>query len=222
MARADCVSYLEHAGFHYKPAESPDLWSHLESHFGGRQAVGPKFTPMPSVFMTELIAMGEEALLEAMVAHHRQTGALGRVARVIDLPYIVGTGAAVPLARADKRRVLHLVADPGTLYERLVHVIPVEADEIPTTSRVTVTGGLYPDGHTAGYYDLTPGDQTADVDAASDEEEARAWLATRDEIATLAREMELGIDDIVTITRRECEVMVERAKKTLKQVEILS
>jgi len=215
MLRADSVRYLEQAGFDYKPAESPDLWSHLESHFAGRQSIGPKFAPMPASNVAELIAMGEGALLEAMIAHHRQTGTLARVARVIELPYIVGTGAVIPLSRADARRVLRLIKDAGTPYERLIHVMPAEADEIPCTSCMTVTGGLYPDGHTAGYYDLMPGDHPEDSAPALGADESCACLATRNEIADLAREMELKLDDIAIVTREECEEMIEKVRKTL-------
>ncbi|MGE3624440.1 MAG: hypothetical protein AB7H77_11300, partial [Bdellovibrionales bacterium] len=95
MLHSESIRYLEQAGFHYKPAESPDLWSHLESHFSGRQRVGPKFTPLPATTVAELISMGEEALLDALVSHHKKTGNPGRVARVIELPYVVGTAAAI-------------------------------------------------------------------------------------------------------------------------------
>jgi hypothetical protein len=210
MLRADAVRYLEQAGFHYKPAESPDLWSYLESHFASPQSVGLKFNHLPGSFVAELIAMGEEALLDAMVALHQRTGALGRVERVIELPYVVGTGAAIRLTAAEAQRALRLVIEPGTPQERIVHVMPVEADAIPCTTRMTATGGLYPDGHTAGYYDLRPG-EIADKSG----EGVFAWFATPDEIACLAREMEAKIEDITVVSRAEAEEMVNKVEEIL-------
>ncbi len=210
MQRADAVRYLEQAGFHYKPAESPDLWSYLEGHFAGPQALGPKFDRMTSSFVTELIEKGEDALLEAMVTHHRKQGRLDRVSKVIDLPFVVGTGAAVPLAKADARYVLKMIAGAGTSQERIVHVMPAEPDEIPSTSQVTVTGGLYADGHTAGYFDLRPGEWT------DDGAETYAWLATHDEIAALTREMEERVEEVTVVTRRECQDMIAKAGRLFK------
>jgi len=212
MSHSDAVHYLEHAGFHYKPAESPDLWTFLESHFAGPRPVGSKFTAMPSAFVAELIGLGEEALLEAMVAHHRKTGSLGRFTRVIDLPYIVGTDAAVPLAEADSAQVLRLIEQPGTPAERIVRLVPTAADDIPCTSHMTVTGGLYADGHTAGYYDLRPGEHCENGDTLP---AGFAFLATEAEISSLAREMEAKIEDITLVTRRECEEMLGKVKRML-------
>jgi hypothetical protein len=212
MLHSESIRYLEKAGYQYKPAESPDLWGFLESHFAGPRIIGPKFVPMPASFVAELIAMGEEALLEAMVAHHRKTGNPGRVARVIDLPYVVGTMAAIPLAVADTSRVLRLVSQPGTPHERLIHVVPSAADDIPTTSRMTVTGGLYPDGRTAGYYDLSPGEHLAgDGPDAKGAERSFAYLATPDEIAALAHEMKVKSDDIAIVSGKECQTMITKA-----------
>ena len=212
MLHSESIRYLEQAGFHYKPAESPDLWGFLESHFAGPRSIGPKFVPMPTSFIAELIAMGEEALLEAMVAHHRKTGTPGRVARVIDLPYVVGTMAAIPLAAADIKRLVRLVSQPGTPHERLIHVVPSAADDIPTTSRMTATGGVYADGHTAGYFDLCPGEHiSGDGPEAKGAEDSFAYLATPDEITALAREMEARLDDIAIVSAKEGRAMINKA-----------
>jgi len=211
MQHSDSVQYLERAGFHFKPAESPDLWTHLESRFGGAGIVGPKFAPMSASFVAELIGQGEDVLLEALVEMHRRSGALGRVVQVIDLPYVVGTGAAIPLAKADPARVLRLIDQPGTPKERIVHVVPASADDIPVTTRMTATGGLYPDGHTAGYFDLRPGGPET-----GDDESAVAWLATRDEIAALLSEMEANLDDVTIRSRKETEDMIAKAGRLLR------
>jgi len=213
MLHSESIQYLEKAGFHYKPAESPDLWSHLEAHFAGPKPIGPKFSTMPANFIAELIMLGEEALLEALVTHHRQTGSPGKVARVIELPYVVGTQGAVHLSGIDPNRVMHLVENPGTSQERVIHVVAASADDIPCTSQMTVTGGVYADGHTAGYFDLCPGDHANGEDGSKDM--ALAYLATPDEIAVHLREMEMKAEDIAVITRRECDDMIAKAKKIM-------
>jgi hypothetical protein len=208
MTHVDSIRYLEQAGIHYKPAESPELWCYLESHFAGPHAIGSKFNHISASSMAELIAIGEDVLLSAMVAGHRQGGILAPVSKVIDLPYIVGTEAAMPLARADKGHLLQLIARPGTPKERFIHILPAPADEIPCTRRMTVTGGLYADGHTAGYYDLFPGDHV-------NGEGTLAWLATPGEIIALVHEMEAKADDIALVSRAACEGMIEKAKKAI-------
>jgi hypothetical protein len=205
MTLTESVRYLESAGIHYKPAESPELWAHLEGHFEGPCRVGSKFSRLPASLVEEMIAKGEEALLAGLVADHRRTGRLGPVACLLAMPYAVGTEAAVPLGRVDKARILDLIEEAGTPSERLIHIIPAAADAIPCTYEMTVTGGLYADGHTAGYYDLVPGHADADC----------AWLATAEEIESLAREMEARIDDIAIMPRHECEGMIVRARKAL-------
>jgi len=215
MRHTESVRYLEQAGFHYKPAESPDLWGFLEGHFAGPQSIGPKFTPMPASFVAELINLGEEALLEAMVLHHKQTGTPGLVARVIDMPYVIGTAASIPLAEADASRLLRLIDQPGTAREHIIHVVPATADEIPSTSHMTAIGGVYSDGRTAGYFDLLPGERL-EASAHGKMEGALAYYATPAEIAGLAREMEARAEDISVITRGECDAMIAKAKKILR------
>jgi len=215
MQHSESVRYLEKAGFHYKPAESPDLWGFLESHFAGPQGIGSKFSPMPASFVAELINMGEEALLEAMVQHHKRTGSPGRVARVIDLSYVVGTAASIPLNQADKRHVLRLVDLPGTPRERIIHVIPSKADDIPSTCHMTAIGGVYADGRTAGYFDLLPGERLEES-VHDGKPSDTAFYATHDEIAALARDMQVRAEDISVITRKECDEMIAKARKILK------
>ncbi len=211
MSLSESIRYLEGVGIHYKPAESPDLWTHLESHFAGPHPIGPKFSHLPASRIADMIGKGEEALLAAMVEQHRRTGRIGHVTRSIDMPYVVGTAGTVSLATADKARVLTLVEQPGSVNERLVHVMPVAVDDIPSTHQVTITGGTYPDGHTAGYYDLQPGHPPA----GSKDKDACVYLATEDEIIGLAREMEEKIEDIVVVTRKECDALLKKVKKAL-------
>jgi hypothetical protein len=207
---ADAVHYLKAAGFQYKAAESPDLWTHLVSQMTESQGVGTKFSPASSSALAAMIAQGEAALLQALVDHHRRTGALDQIATVIDMPYIVGIEGVIPLEGADPKRLLRLVDHPGTSRERIIHVLPAEGDAIPCTKQVTVTGGLYPDQHTVGYYGLHAGGGS----------EKRfggkcAYLATSEDIKELADEMEQKADDISAVTRKECNEMLARVKRLL-------
>jgi hypothetical protein len=205
MTLADSVSYLESVGIHYKSAESPDLWTHLESHFDGPRRVGSKFSRLPGGLIEDMIAKGEEVLLKGLVETHQRKGRVSLVSCRLALPYVVGTEAAIPWSLVDRDRVLELIEDAGMPGERRIRVVPAAADDIPSTYEVTVTGGIYGDGHTAGYYDLIPGH--ADKDC--------VWLATPEEIEGLLREMETKIDDIAIVTRRECEELLEKARKAL-------
>jgi hypothetical protein len=206
--RTDSIRYLKSAGFDFKSAESPDLWSHLESHFAEPPCIGPKFMSLPAARMAELIDRGEVALLEALAAHHLRTGRLTSVAQVIEMPFVVGSDGTIPLKDADKTRLLKLIDQPGTAREHIVHILPAKADAIPATYKVTITGGIYLDGHTAGFFALHPGSHP-------DAETADAWLATPDEIKALARDMERKIEDITLVTRKECEAMIANTRKIL-------
>jgi hypothetical protein len=143
--RAESIHYLKKAGFDFKPAESPDMWSHLESHFAGPSRIGPKFMSLPAGLVAELINRGEDALLDALAACHLKTGKLAPVSHVLEMPFVVGTDGTVSVTAADRKRMLVLVDQPGTAKERIVHLLPAKADAIPGTRQVTVTGGLYPD-----------------------------------------------------------------------------
>jgi hypothetical protein len=207
----DFIRYLATAGVHYKPAESPDLWAHVEECFADHGQIGPRFNPIPHSSIAELIAKGEDGMLAAMVAHHQQTGRLDVVQHVLDLPYIIGTEGKMPLKDADAARLLRLVNRPGTAQEHLISVLAVEADAIPCTNRMTITGGLYADGHTAGLYGVHPGNVVEDAFAT----DAYALLATAEDILALSHEMEMHMDDIACATRKECDAMLKRVKKLL-------
>jgi hypothetical protein len=211
--RADSIRYLNDAGFDFKPAESPDLWTHLESHFSGARRIGSKFNPLPASAVAELIAKGEEALLDALVLEHQRTGTLASVTQVVDMPYIVGIDGDISLSHAKAAETFDLIEQPGTIAERLIHVLPAGKDSIPPTCQATVRGGLYPDGRTVGFYALSPGNH-ADEDriAAAD----HVYLATPEDIAALAKDMETNAEEIVLVTRQECDAMIARVKRLLK------
>jgi hypothetical protein len=99
--RVDSIRYLKEAGFDFKSAESPDLWSHLESLFAGSRRIGPKFMPLPAAPFAELIARGEDALLNALATQHIATGKLASVAEIIEMSFVVGTDGAMSLSAAD-------------------------------------------------------------------------------------------------------------------------
>jgi hypothetical protein len=204
---SESIHYLEAAGFHYKPCESPEIWTHLESHFIRPAPIGSRFVHFSASRMEEMIARGEDVLLDALMSGLRRTGKPGPVAETIEMPYIVGTSSTVSPAVADPARILWLVDQAGTSREHIVQVMPAEADAIPGTRHMTVTGGLYADGHTAGYYDLCPG-MPVKADAC-------VYLATAEDIRALAEDMRVKAEDIVLITRRECEVLLAQVEKLL-------
>ena len=209
--RAESIRYLKIAGFDFKPAESPDLWSHLESQFVDPQRIGPKFMPLPHDMITTLIARGEDVLLESLMIRHRTTGKLSPVSEVLEMPFVVGTDGLVTVTEADRAKLLDMIDQPGTPRERIIHLLPTTLGAIPDTRKVTVTGGLYADGHTAGFYSMRPGNQ-ADTPHL---EKTSAWLATPDEIKDLAHEMERKLEDISVISRHKCEAMIAKARKAL-------
>jgi len=203
--RADSIRYLHDAGFEFKSVESPDLWTHLESHFSGAGRIGLHFDPLPADRMNALIAQGEEALLDALVRQHKATGQLAAVAETIDLPYVIGIDSAIGAAEATHGEVLALIDRPGTVGERLIHVLPTPASALPPTRQATIEGGVYLDGHTVGFYTLHPGHHA----------DEGLYRATPTEIARLATDMETNADDIALITRRECDAMIARAQRAL-------
>ncbi len=206
----DSLNYLKSIGIDVKPAESPDLWNFLEEQVVRPSHIGHRFIAMPPAIVADVIVQGENALLDAMVVQHLRDGKIGEVSEVIEMPFVVGTNGSIMIAEDNHSDMLDLIEQPGTHQEHIIHVLLTEAEAIPSTHRVTVKGGLYVDGHTAGYYDLYPGD--AD-DPAAQAKQAR--LATSYEIKTLALDMEENIDGIAIVTQRECEAMIARVKELL-------
>lgn len=199
------IEYLKKAGFDFKSVESPDIWPHLEGRLTtSTSRVGSKFIPMSGQMISELVSRGEDALLDAMVKHHQMTGHLDRVEQTIELPFVVGLDARVP---SSNDPTLQLVDHPGTVHESIVHLLLSEPDHIPGTHKVTFCGGLYSNGHTAGFYNFLPGTDVNDS--------APALLATSAEIMALTREMEENADNITTLSRSECETMIEKARRIL-------
>jgi len=126
----ESIHRLEAAGFHYKSCESPEIWTHLESHFTDLTPIGPRFDHFSTSRMIEMIARGEDVLVESLMAELRRTGKPGLVTEVIEMPYIVGTSGAAPLAEVDDpSQILNLVDQAGTAREHIVRVLPTEADE---------------------------------------------------------------------------------------------
>ena len=210
MSRAS-IDYLKQAGFDYKTASTPLIWTHLENQVAESNHIGGKFNPIPATAITAMIEAGEEALLSAMVEHHRRTGSLEQVQQVIDMPFVVGTVGVIPQEGVDEARLLRLVDHAGTARERIIHILPVDEDTIPCTRQVTVTGGTYADGHSVGYFGLKPGDGELGKRFGG----RCAYLATLPEIRHLARDMELKADDIVTATRRDCDAMLAKVHALL-------
>jgi hypothetical protein len=207
--RADAIRYLNEAGFNFKSVESPDLWTHLESHFYGKQRVDSRFEHLPATAIADIIMKGEDVLLEALMQEHKATGRLAPVARVLDMPFVVGRTSAIRASQAKSDEVLMLIEQPGTAAERVIRLLPVGIDKIPTTHHATVTGGLYADGHTVGFFDVNPGDNVAEISS--------VYLATPDEILSLVREMEANAEDVTLVTQAECSAMIKRAMKALKR-----
>jgi hypothetical protein len=205
------ILYLKDAGYSYTSAESPQLWTHLENQVLESQPIGAKFNRLSMTALENLIAMGEDALVEALVAQHRRTGKLDKVHQVIDLPFVVGTFGIIPIEGTDDSKLLKLVDGSGTPKEHVIQVLPVESDVIPCTRQATVTGGAYSDGYTMGLYGLSPGDGAKERRFGG----KCAYLATAQDIKILASEMELKVEDIVTVTRQECEAMLARVKALL-------
>src|ERR1700733_5193094 len=99
--RTESIQYLKSAGFDFKPADSPDMWLHLESHFAEPSRVGPKFMPLPAGLIADLINQGEDALLDALAACHLKTGKLAPVSHVLEMPFVVGTDGTIFPTAAD-------------------------------------------------------------------------------------------------------------------------
>jgi hypothetical protein len=209
--RTDSLNYLKNVGIDYKSSESPDLWSFLEDHVTRPHRIGHIFSPMSPLIIEDVIARGENALLDAMVVQHLRSGTVDEVTEVVEMPFSVGHCSSLIITNPDHEGLFRLIENPGTAHEHLTHVVAADEELIPCTHRVTVKGGIYADGHTAGYYDLYPG--FADVD--DTEGGVQAWLATPREISALAYEMEHKLDDIRIISRRECESMILKARKRL-------
>lgn len=205
------IGYLKEIGFDYKPADSPVLWTHLENQVIESHSVGAKFTAIPGLAFEAMVAAGEEAFLTALVDQHKRTGRLDSVHPVIDLPFIVGTVGLIPLEGADPKKLLKLIENPGSTKERIIHILVVESDAIPCTRQVTVSGGTYSDGHTAGLFGLSPGNGASDKRFGG----KCAYLATAQEIKGLADEMVLKAEDIVSVTQKECEAMLASVKALL-------
>jgi len=208
--RSEAIDYLNQAGFDFKPAESPDLWTHLESHFLDRQRIGARFNALASDAVADLIRRGEEALLTAMATQHRATGRMAAICHVLELPYIVGCDDTVGMQSARDYESFMLVDRPGSFGERLIRLLPAGAGDIPTTRQATVSGGVYADGHTVGFFDLCPGSHTQDG------ENDAVHLATPIEIVSLTREMESNSDQIAIATQHECAAMIAKVRTALK------
>ncbi len=211
MIDCSCVERLGVAGFCYKPAESPSLWSHLEERFNGGGGIGPKFLKLPERFVHDLLASGESALLRQFVEAFEKTGRIGRTMHVVKAPYLVGTRAARPISEADAPRLLKMIAAPGTWKEELITVLPVTEAEIPYTNEITFEGGVYADGKTVGYFDVHPGNALRDGQRGES-----ALLATPSEIKALAEEMRRMIEEVSVVPYSECEAMAAAALKAVK------
>ncbi len=206
------IEFLRAAGYTYLPAESPMLWTHLESRFTESRAVGSKFGQMSSAFIEELIAEGEAILVREIVETLRRTGRVERVTRVLSRPSRIGTSAVVPRAEVDSAHILSLVSGAGTVVEKVIRVVPTQANAIPCTNEFTVEGGLYPDGRTIGFFDVHPGNLLAQ---GRGDDANHVYLALEEEIRQLASEMRLKAEDLTTVTGAEGEAMAERAIKAL-------
>ena len=206
--RAAPIDYLKKHGFDFKSAESPDIYTHLESTFANPGHTGSKFSALSQDLITMLINRGEEALLSELMERHRKTGKLATVKQVIEMPFVVGTDSLVELKDDDKKHVIELIDQPGTRNERVIQVLPAQADAIPVTHHITVTGGLYADGHTTGFFSLQAGRASRDGKKA-------AMLLTADDIRSLLHEMEARIEDIGLISEHEARAMIAKARKAL-------
>ncbi len=212
MPNAGQIRYLHDAGVEFLSAESPALWTHLESRFSDSKNIGSKFAALSATFVAALIADGEAALLDQMTGMLRDTGRIGRVTRVLKMPYLIGTEAVCAADSVDATKIITLIQSPGEVGEHHIRVIMADADDIPCTSTVTVEGGLYPDGRTAGFFALYPGDLPAH---GRGDDKNHVFLATEEEIRRLTAEMLSRADDLTTATKAECAAMVERALKVL-------
>ena len=206
------INFLHAAGVEFRSAESPLLWSHLESRFTESTGIGSKFTALPAASVAALIAEGEAALLDDMAGMLRDTGKVGHVTHVLNLPYPVGTEAVRDAREVDAEKVITLIQAPGLPTEHRIRVMLAHADEIPCTNTLTIEGGVYPDGHTAGFLSLCPGDLPAH---GRGDDAGHVFLATDAEIRSLAAEMLEKAEEITTATQEECAAMVERAMKIL-------
>jgi hypothetical protein len=112
--------------------------------------IGLRYYPAPASLVANLIAKGEGALLDALVSGHSQTRKLEFVAHIIDLPSTIGTESKVLLADTDAGKILYLIDTLGTPPEHRIVVLLCEADAMPCTHQLTITGGLYVDGPTVG------------------------------------------------------------------------
>lgn len=212
MLDSALVECLKAAGLTYRPAESPVLWTHLESRFSGERRMGSRFDPLPSSFVAEVVALGESLLLQDFATAVRAQGRVERVRRVMTMPYLVGVEALRPRGEVNASHVLPLIALPGERGETLIHVVPTAADALPVTNKVTVEGGPYADGRTVGYYNLHPGALACEVDA-----QDLVILATAEEIRALARAMREHREDVVSASPSACEAMAVRALRALDQ-----
>lgn len=207
MHTSQAIDYLKAAGFAYCPPDSPLLWDHLESRFREPTIVGPRFAALTPETMAALITEGETLLLNELVESHRRTGELQPVLRTLTLPYDVGTHAVAALDEIDPSRILTLIGDPGTARERLIRVVPVPEEAIPRTQHVTIHGGLYPDGRTAGFLDLHPGTPASATTA--------VYLATPKAIRHMAALMHHRLELITSVSEAECREMLERVAKAV-------
>lgn len=212
MLDACFMDSLSAAGISYRSVESPALWSHLESHFSESRPIGSRFARLSPSRVNALIVEGEQVLLKDFSASLRKTGKIKRVSRVIDLPYPVGTDAVQPLTKVEKAKVLTLIVAPGIHGEKIVRVLPTAAEDIPCTNQMTVVGGLYPDGRTAGLYDIYPGNLAW---REHDNDDDHVILATPGEIRELVREMEEKMDNIAAAPAAKCADMIKKARKAL-------
>ena len=206
------IDYLKQFGFDYKSAATPLIWTHLENQVSESNRIGAKFNSIPSSAIAGMIEAGEAALLAALESQHRRTGKLDQVSQVIDMPFVVGTVGVIPQEGVDEDKLLRLIERPGTAQERVIHVLPVESDALPITRQVTVTGGTYADGHSVGVFGMMPGDGGQERRFGG----RMAYLATPSELRHLARDMENKADDIVAVTRQECDAMLAKVRELLR------
>jgi hypothetical protein len=83
---------------------------------------------------------------------------------------------------------------------------------MPCTRTITVSGGLYADGHTAGLLALAPGDHR---DGRATDSDHVAYLALPQEIRGLARAMDERAEDITAVTHADVQAMLARVREIL-------
>lgn len=205
--RTDLMGYLQTNGIDVATPDSPHILSMLQEHFDNHHFVA-HFDSLTEAERQKLIQEGHDALIEALAEQHQQTGKLeDEVARVIEMPFIVGGDPIVPRHAVDPTRMFKLMEAPGTNHERLVWLMATNEGAIPSTSKATVTGGLYADGHTAGYLHIFAASQPL-----SDQV---AVMATPSQIYTMAGLMQDELDQLPPEHRMKYEKMIARVHERM-------